>query len=260
MLSASSVAAARRQLLRPGLRTFQTSRVSQSRAQVTRLGRRFQSNSANASSGSSSQAKEPPKKGIRALMSKYGYSALGVYLALTAIDLPLCFLLVHSVGTEKMEEWEHKARDMLGFSSSEASELAPATIADSFTESSEKGEVLLSATQVIQEGIGRLDLGSEASSSSKSNDSNKWFGIDRKLLAEFGIAYALHKSLIFIRLPITAAITPSVVKIAQRWGFGIGKGVTSSSVNASSAAAAADRVKKFGTPANSKQRWGSWFF
>lgn len=29
-------------------------------------------------------------------------------MALTALDLPLCFLAVRSIGTEKVGEWEHK--------------------------------------------------------------------------------------------------------------------------------------------------------
>lgn len=240
------------------LRAAQRLRTSNT-TQLWRLaGRRLQSTA-------SSAKQEPPKKGIKALMSKYGYSALGVYLGLSAIDLPICFLLVHSVGPEKMEEWENKVREFVGLSSKTQSS-SSSSVSDSFSpDSSNKSEVLLSATQVIQDGIGKLDLGSEHShtstsgSSDSSSSSNKWFGIDRRLLAEFGIAYALHKSLIFIRVPITAAITPSVVKLLQRWGFNVGK-KSLGAVNASSAATAAERVKNFGTSANSRQKWWSWFF
>ena len=40
---------------------------------------------------------------------------------------------------------------------------------------------------------------------------------------ELALAYAIHKSLIFIRVPITAAVTPKVVKMLRGWGFEIGK-------------------------------------
>jgi hypothetical protein len=40
---------------------------------------------------------------------------------------------------------------------------------------------------------------------------------------ELALAYAIHKSLIFIRVPITAAVTPKVVKTLRKWGFDIGK-------------------------------------
>lgn len=37
-------------------------------------------------------------------------------------------------------------------------------------------------------------------------------------------AYAIHKSLlIFVRVPLTAAVTPKVVKVLRRWGWDIGK-------------------------------------
>ena len=38
------------------------------------------------------------------------------------------------------------------------------------------------------------------------------------------LAYAIHKSLIFIRVPLTAAITPKVVKTLRQWGWDIVKG------------------------------------
>ena len=44
---------------------------------------------------------------LRKLSREYGWSAVGVYLLLTAIDLPFCFIAVRSVGTEKIGEWEH---------------------------------------------------------------------------------------------------------------------------------------------------------
>ena len=40
---------------------------------------------------------------------------------------------------------------------------------------------------------------------------------------ELALAYAIHKSFIFIRLPATAAITPRVVKKLRSWGYNIGK-------------------------------------
>lgn len=40
------------------------------------------------------------------------------------------------------------------------------------------------------------------------------------------LAYAIHKSFIFIRVPITVAITPKVVKVLRGWGWDIGKRTT----------------------------------
>jgi hypothetical protein len=43
------------------------------------------------------------------------------------------------------------------------------------------------------------------------------------LATQRALAYAIHKSFIFIRVPLTAAITPKVVKVLRSWGWQIGK-------------------------------------
>ena len=40
---------------------------------------------------------------------------------------------------------------------------------------------------------------------------------------QLALAYAIHKSFIFIRVPLTAAILPKVVKVLRSWGWNIGK-------------------------------------
>jgi hypothetical protein len=40
---------------------------------------------------------------------------------------------------------------------------------------------------------------------------------------QLGIAYLVHKSLIFFRVPLTAAVLPKVVKTLRKWGYNIGK-------------------------------------
>lgn len=40
---------------------------------------------------------------------------------------------------------------------------------------------------------------------------------------QLALAYAIHKSFIFVRVPLTAAVTPNVVKVLRRWGWDIGK-------------------------------------
>lgn len=127
-----------------------------------------------------------PKRGIKQLMSQYGYSALGIYLAFSFIDLPLSFLLVHSAGSDKIEELQSTVMGWFGYTSDPA----------------------------------------ESTPVEKEQPTEGWRSyVSPTLLTEFGIAYALHKSLIVIRLPLTAAVTPSVVAMLQRWGFKIGKKV-----------------------------------
>ena len=43
---------------------------------------------------------------------------------------------------------------------------------------------------------------------------------------QLALAYAIHKSFIFVRVPLTAAVTPKVVKVLRSWGWDIGKKTT----------------------------------
>ena len=43
------------------------------------------------------------------------------------------------------------------------------------------------------------------------------------LATQLALAYAIHKSFIFLRVPLTAAVTPKVVKVLRSWGWKIGK-------------------------------------
>lgn len=46
---------------------------------------------------------------------------------------------------------------------------------------------------------------------------------DTGIWTQLALAYAIHKSFIFVRVPLTAAITPKVVKTLRSWGWNIGK-------------------------------------
>ena len=43
------------------------------------------------------------------------------------------------------------------------------------------------------------------------------------LWTQLALAYAIHKSFIFIRVPLTAAVTPKIVKTLRGWGWNIGR-------------------------------------
>lgn len=44
---------------------------------------------------------------LKKLSKEYGWSAVGVYLALSVLDFPFCFLLVRIVGTDTIGEQSH---------------------------------------------------------------------------------------------------------------------------------------------------------
>ena len=149
-----------------------------SRTLFRNLGLRFQSTTIK-----HAQPPKPPT-GIKKLIHQYGYSALGIYLGLSLIDLPICFLVVHSAGEDVIREYQDKFMKFIGYKKEIENVNVDATTTKSDTETEEKSSTLVT---------------------------------------EFALAYAIHKSLIFIRLPITAAITPAVVKYLQSKGFKVGK-------------------------------------
>lgn len=196
------------------------------------LAKRFQSTIPPPNPG----AGQPKKaKGIKALMKEYGFSALGIYLALSAIDLPLFYLLIHSLGKDQIEYYENRVKQTFGFGVSD--------------------EELLKQQEIdrIQEEHSQKELGVE--DVDPESQSTLLYIMSQFSWTEFAIAYTIHKSFIFIRLPITAAITPPVVKVLRGWGFKLGTDKL-----ATSASLAKSNIKDFGTKASGKKKWFNFFF
>lgn len=52
-----------------------------------------------------------------------------------------------------------------------------------------------------------------------------WVGADFEgigIWTQLLLAYGLHKSLMIFRIPLTAAVTPKIVKTLRGWGYNIG--------------------------------------
>lgn len=43
------------------------------------------------------------------------------------------------------------------------------------------------------------------------------------LATQLALAYAIHKTFIFVRIPLTIAVTPRIVRQLRAWGWNIGK-------------------------------------
>lgn len=201
--------------------------------------KRLQTNKVNEATKASEVNPKPKKEsGMRALIKEYGYSALGVYLGLTLIDLPICYLMVHSMGREKIEYYENKVKQSIGFGMSDE-DLERKHSIDKIHESIDNPQVETKENESIAHKI--LTLFS-------------W--------AEFAIAYGIHKSLIIIRLPITAAITPGVVNVLRRWGFRIGtdKLTQTAAVARNNIDGYTASSPKFGVKPNRRKKWFNWFF
>lgn len=199
--------------------------------------------SGSSGSGSSGSGKKPT--GFRALFKEYGYSALAIYFALSMIDLPIIYVLVHTSGKDQIEIYENKVKQTFGYGVSDE-------------ELKKRQEI-----NKIQEEIENKE---NPEQESKENQLTLSWVVSQFSWTEFAIAYGIHKSLAFIRLPVTAAITPSTVAILRRWGFKIGTDKLSAT-----ASLAKDQLKarvgdvtasssKFGVRADKKKKWFDWFF
>ncbi|KAL1304574.1 hypothetical protein AAFC00_003546 [Neodothiora populina] len=140
---------------------------------------------------------------MKKLSREYGWSALGVYLGLSALDFPLCFLAVRWLGTDRIGHWEHVVLETFWKGVESVYPDARSKILGKPSE----GE-----TELSREGA---ELNSEGAGAAKTGSAAIW--------TQLALAYALHKSLIFIRVPLTAGLTPKVVKTLRSWGWNIGK-------------------------------------
>ncbi|MCJ1412281.1 hypothetical protein MMC19_006374 [Ptychographa xylographoides] len=192
---------------------------------------------------------------LRKLSREYGWSALGVYLLLSALDFPFCFIAVRALGTERIGEWEHAVVDWV-------KKAVPIQIPPSWTGTGRE------SVEVAQEAVGDTIAGydhgvKEAEVANKGEKASmsqvfifsghpdfmsisrhhRSFPLTRNLYpfydwnsiflltephvlgiwTQLALAYAIHKSFIFVRVPLTAAVLPKVVRVLRGWGWNIGK-------------------------------------
>ncbi|KAJ5812594.1 hypothetical protein N7474_008895 [Penicillium riverlandense] len=178
-------------------RTTPLNRLFPSR-QGLRPGRRFNS------TGPKPQTEQEPTSlsaRLKKLSREYGWAALGVYLGLSALDFPFCFAAVRLLGVDRIGHYEHVAIEFLKSTFGSAW--------PQLTKEEGQAEVAV-ATEDAQQG--RL---------ARADERNR--GAEASIWTQLALAYAIHKSFIFIRVPLTAAVTPKVVKMLRRWGWNIGK-------------------------------------
>ncbi|KAF2759759.1 hypothetical protein EJ05DRAFT_474820 [Pseudovirgaria hyperparasitica] len=164
---------------------------------------------------------------LKKLSREYGYSALGVYFALSALDFPFCFLAVRLLGTDRIGHAEHVVIgafwDVVRLVAPEAGRHQGDKAVEAITgKGASEGEKRAVA---VKEGI----FTQEVEDAQKANE-----GSDATLWTQLALAYAIHKSFIFFRVPLTAAVTPKVVKTLRGWGWNIGKKTPKASKPASS--------------------------
>lgn len=166
---------------------------------------------------------------MKKLSREYGWSALGVYLGLTALDFPFCYMLVRYLGTDKIGEWEHIVV-------SNVNKVIPQSIQNTWHEwrsAMKKAEQDTIGGERVNDAVEMVGWGVE--------EAEKKHKADASLATQLALAYAIHKSFIFIRVPLTAAITPKVVRVLRGWGWDIGKRTTKEARALNRAATAAKK-------------------
>ncbi|PNY23848.1 Uncharacterized protein TCAP_06220 [Tolypocladium capitatum] len=197
--------AARRGANRPTLGTSETTF-----ARMQQRGFRF-SAWRRSTDGAKPQEKLSLGARLKKLSKEYGWSAVGVYLSLSVLDFPFCFLLVRVVGTDAIGKIEH-------FVVSTVSSMVPESVRQTV------GEYWHPIKNVETQKVGEDGTSETVEMTGwgvqEAQERNKE---EASLATQLALAYAIHKSFIFIRVPLTAAVTPKVVKVLRGWGWNIGK-------------------------------------
>ncbi|KAI9167650.1 putative N-terminal acetyltransferase [Paramyrothecium foliicola] len=152
---------------------------------------------------------------LRKLMKEYGWVAVGVYFGLSVVDLPLSFLIVRWAGVETIGNIEHYIVSTVG-------SVIPESIRQGAKDLWRKTWQAFKRTEQKELGSGEISEKVEMASwgVEEAQERNKQ---DASLTTQLALAYAIHKSFIFVRVPLTAALTPKVVKVLRSWGWNIGK-------------------------------------
>ncbi|CAK7271192.1 DUF1279 super [Sporothrix epigloea] len=204
----------------PPRRTFHTTRPRRSHegpknggsGAAGEAGKAGESSSSGAGTGGSAAAESLSlKQRIKKLSREYGWTAVGVYFGLSLLDFPFCFLLVRTLGTDRIAA----AEDFVV-------KHVKAVIPESIKERWHDYRTALAET--------KRENGQEVAQ--VPEDDNDTWGVkvaeernkhEASLATQLALAYAVHKSFIFVRVPLAAAVTPKVVKVLRSWGWKIGK-------------------------------------
>ncbi|KAH8170529.1 peptide alpha-N-acetyltransferase [Sarocladium implicatum] len=148
---------------------------------------------------------------LRKLSREYGKAAVGVYFLLSVLDFPFFFLLVKAVGAERIGRIEHWIM----------TKVIPESVRKTWNEYMayfKTAEVKETGDDgQVSDAVEKVGWGVEEAQERHREEAS--------LGTQLALAYAVHKSFIFVRVPLTAAVTPKIVKILRGWGWQIGKKV-----------------------------------
>ncbi|TNY17805.1 hypothetical protein DMC30DRAFT_419430 [Rhodotorula diobovata] len=173
------------------------------------------SNSDNSSTDTDETAKVPLTQRIKYLFRKHGWTALVVYLVLSAADFAACFLVISAIGADRVRDAEDWVLSHLGWRRA----------VDGFRERR--------AAHAAQHPHGADAHPSPAAAQAVSeggHSTGEVQALERKGRSAAStyattavLAYAVHKTLLLpFRVGVTVAVTPRVVRTLQSWGWKVG--------------------------------------
>ncbi|GAA6058206.1 hypothetical protein JCM3770_005013 [Rhodotorula araucariae] len=213
----------------------------------------------SSSSGSSSRqadaddtSKVPLTQRIKYLFRKHGWTALVVYLVLSAADFAACFLVISAVGADRVRDAEDWTLDHLGWrrkgdghDGAEAGKWRRAV--DGFRERRAAHHPSGAAAHPSPAGAEAVAAGASSGEVVEA-DRN-----ERSAYSAYAttavLAYAVHKTLLLpFRVGLTVAVTPRVVRMLQGWGWKVGMAAGAPPMAKAAAASAAAAAGKAAGP------------
>ncbi|KAL8280750.1 hypothetical protein RQP46_006754 [Phenoliferia psychrophenolica] len=155
-------------------------------------------------------------------MKALGAPALVIYLAIGVVDLTLSFLLVSAVGADRVREAEDWVLDKLEWRRKDGE---PGKIKKAVTDWKDNHGG--GGHKEVKEVVHREEKGPRPEPTGYS-----------AIATTAVLAYAIHKTVLLpMRLGLTVAVTPKVVRVLQSWGWkvGLGAGGTAAAATASKA-------------------------
>ncbi|GAA5852791.1 hypothetical protein JCM8547_004686 [Rhodosporidiobolus lusitaniae] len=215
--------------------------------------------SPSSSSHSSHQTPPPPPQDpdaklpltlrVKALFRKHGWTALVLYLVLSALDFGLTFFVISAVGADRVREAEDWVLDKLGWKRKGEDEEPGRLrrVVEGWKKRAKKveGKEVVGTEQKEMVGGGEAHEPIEASVVTPEQRKKQESGYSAYATTAV-LAYAIHKTaLLPFRVGVTVAITPKVVRLLQSWGWKVGYAGTTAATGAAAASAA---VTKEATP------------
>ncbi|KAI5474480.1 peptide alpha-N-acetyltransferase Nat2 [Pseudohyphozyma bogoriensis] len=174
---------------------------------------------------------------LRTLFRKHGWTALVVYLVLSVIDFGLTFLVIYSVGADRVRDAEDWVLDKLQWRRRDGEDgKIKKAVKDRVETWKENHPKMVKEKSVKEKEVAAAKAAKEEGNVTALappppeptvNDVQKTLPEDKSgysaLATTAVLAYTIHKiGLLPVRLGLTVWVTPRLVKTLQSWGWRVG--------------------------------------